>query len=244
MRLKTIGSSSKGNCYILEAKNGEILILEAGIHPRDVGPSIGFHWERVQGVLVTHEHQDHAKYIKDYQAKGIEVFATRETAEALRLNAITWINRQVFWQIGAFRMRWFRTWHDAAHPVGYIIQHPEMGNLLFLTDTAQIKHTFEGLNQIMIEANYDEDSPVFKGMPAAHIERVRLSHLSIRQTLDFLRRTDTGNVRNILLIHISQRHGDKSDFTARCRALGLPARIAAATPGLDLNISLTTKMEF
>lgn len=242
MRLKVIGSSSKGNCYIMES-NDEILILEAGCDTQQVGQAIGFQWQKVVAVLVTHEHMDHARHIRDFQARGLRVFASRGTREATGNKAIEELNTKIFWRFGGFSVRWFEVWHDAREPVGFLIRHSECGTLLFVTDTARISQRFEGLNHIMVEANYDEDNEAFKGLPQSHIERVRLSHMSLDKTLEFIKHTNTSKVDNVLLLHISGRHGRKDDFLAKARDLGINAKIEVATPGLDININLE-KLEF
>lgn len=64
MMLKVLGSSSQGNCYILENES-EALILEAGIKFQDVKKALNWNITKVKGCLVTHRHGDHSKYIKD-----------------------------------------------------------------------------------------------------------------------------------------------------------------------------------
>lgn len=62
MELKVLGSSSSGNCYIID--NGkEALILEAGVRFQEVKKALGYNLRKVVGCLITHRHQDHAKYI-------------------------------------------------------------------------------------------------------------------------------------------------------------------------------------
>lgn len=56
MTLKCLGSESKGNSYILTSNTGEILILEAGIHVKDVMQSIQFDIDKIVGVCVSHVH--------------------------------------------------------------------------------------------------------------------------------------------------------------------------------------------
>ena len=63
MKLIVLGSSSSGNCYILD--NGkEALIIEAGIRFQEVKKALDFNLRKVVGCVVTHAHNDHAKYIK------------------------------------------------------------------------------------------------------------------------------------------------------------------------------------
>ena len=60
-----LGSSSKGNCYLLEYKN-QVLILDAGVSFKEVQKALNFNIEKVVGVLITHEHMDHLKYATDF----------------------------------------------------------------------------------------------------------------------------------------------------------------------------------
>ena len=65
MRLKVLGSSSAGNCYLIEA-NKDKLILDAGINFKEVQKELRFNFEGIQGVLITHEHMDHLKYAPNF----------------------------------------------------------------------------------------------------------------------------------------------------------------------------------
>jgi len=55
MRLEVLGSSSSGNCYLLESKTG-ILILECGVPLIKVKRTIEFDLTKIRGVLLSHEH--------------------------------------------------------------------------------------------------------------------------------------------------------------------------------------------
>lgn len=55
MFMKTIGSGSSGNCYILDSGK-EILVLEAGVPFSDVKEIIDYQTSRIIGVLSSHEH--------------------------------------------------------------------------------------------------------------------------------------------------------------------------------------------
>ena len=56
MTLKTIGSSSKGNGYLLEAENGDQLLIEAGCHLREFKEIGNLKRSRARGMLISHEH--------------------------------------------------------------------------------------------------------------------------------------------------------------------------------------------
>lgn len=52
MQLKVIGSSSKGNCYILE-NDKEALILECGVPFMETKKAIDFNLHKISGCLIT-----------------------------------------------------------------------------------------------------------------------------------------------------------------------------------------------
>ena len=79
MELKVLGSSSSGNCYILDNGN-EALILEAGIRFADVKKALGYNIRKVAGCLITHRHNDHAKYIKNMVENGIHNIYGNDTS--------------------------------------------------------------------------------------------------------------------------------------------------------------------
>ena len=83
MKLIVLGSSSSGNCYILDNGN-EALIIEAGIRFQEVKKALDFNLRKVVGCVVTHAHNDHAKYIKAMVDSGFHTLALREVWTAKR----------------------------------------------------------------------------------------------------------------------------------------------------------------
>ena len=65
MKLKVLGSSSEGNGYILES-DSEALCIEAGVKLSEFKKSLDFNIKKVKGVIVSHTHGDHSKYIKEF----------------------------------------------------------------------------------------------------------------------------------------------------------------------------------
>ncbi|WGU70681.1 hypothetical protein QIU18_00560 [Capnocytophaga canimorsus] len=47
--------------------------------------ALDFNVSKVQGLLITHEHIDHAKYAKKYQQSGFEIFASNGTLKDLKI---------------------------------------------------------------------------------------------------------------------------------------------------------------
>ena len=56
MYVKCLGTGSKGNCYALVDKLGNILLLDAGISLKEIKIGIDFQVSKIVGCLVTHSH--------------------------------------------------------------------------------------------------------------------------------------------------------------------------------------------
>lgn len=56
MKLKVLGSGSKGNCYLLTSSKGKTLIIEAGLRNIEIKESLGFDLTSVEGLLLSHAH--------------------------------------------------------------------------------------------------------------------------------------------------------------------------------------------
>ena len=71
MKLKVLASGSKGNCYILESPTGSLLI-EAGIHWKEILKGLDYDISKVVACLISHEHKDHSKAVIEVMSAGID----------------------------------------------------------------------------------------------------------------------------------------------------------------------------
>lgn len=245
MKLTVLGSSSAGNCYLFKGKS-QVLILEAGLPIKLVKEALNFDISNVSGCIVSHEHGDHASRVKEFIKSGIKVFSSNGTIEAIKdrygidygMNDMQ-ANRR--YSIGEFGILPFKVKHDAAEPLGFMIHHPEMGLCLFVTDTHYIPNTFKGLNQILIEANYEAkilEENVWNGkIDNMRYQRVLRSHMSLETCCEALNKNDLTGVHNIVLIHLSPQNSDAELFRNRViEATGKPTHIARK--GLEIDFSL------
>lgn len=212
MKLKTIASGSTGNCYLLETKDGSLL-LEAGISIKKIKRELFFNFGVIDGCLVTHEHGDHAKSIKDIAKLGIDVYASKGTLQALDCVSHRFIpvTPKNLYLIGKFNVMPFKVEHDAAEPVGFLIRHGN-NKMLFATDTYYLRYQFPGLTHIAIECNYVESvmmNLVEKGLlNIEHVKRVMKSHLSLENLIDFLKANDLSKLQELHLLHLSDSNSD------------------------------------
>lgn len=216
MDIQVFGSSSAGNCYRV-TDGSTPLLLEAGIRFRDIQRHLNFSLSALAGCLVSHEHGDHAKAVKDLLKAGVDCYMSEGTRGALgveshRIKVVT--PKQQF-TLGTWTILPFSTQHDAAEPLGFLLVSGKE-RLLFATDTYYVKHTFTGLTHIMLECNYAEDilaDNVAAGrIPASMKKRLLTSHFSLRNVKSFLKANDLRLVEEIWLLHLSDGNSNAERF--------------------------------
>lgn len=244
MELKVIGTGSTGNAYIL-SNGDEALLIECGVNIKDIKKALDFDLSKVVGCIVTHEHQDHCKSIEDLMKLGINVHASLGThiATACGLNhKVKYIKSKQTIQIGNFKVMAFDVKHDAAEPLGFLIEHPDCGKVLFLTDTYYCEYTFKGLNNIIIEANYSKEiiDRKFGSDSGKEFLRNRIlrSHFSLANCKDMLSANDLTQVNNIVLIHLSDSNSNEKQFQKEVTDL-TGKNVTVASNGMTINFGKT-----
>lgn len=216
LNLKVLGSSSKGNCIILESPTGKLL-LDCGIPFRLIQKGLNFDLNNVVGCLCTHEHKDHSKAVEDILHAGITVIAPKymDADKDIQLLMTGSLNGYTH-TLGDFNILSFDTHHDVPS-LGYIIAYKPTGDtILFATDTYMIKYNFRGLNYILLECNYCKDTldrNVQDGLiDVAMKKRLLKSHFSLENVKVFLDRTDLSTVYKIVLLHLSDNNSDSEQI--------------------------------
>lgn len=238
MKIKVLASGSSGNCYLLQLKD-ETLILECGIRYKQILEGLDFVLEKVVGCLVTHEHKDHSKAITDLNKNGIDVYASKGTFESLGIEShrAKVIESEKLFKIGNFTIMPFETKHDAKEPLGFLINHKDIGNLLFITDSYYCEYNFKDLNHILIECNYSKnilDENIGNGViPMSLRNRIARSHFELSNVIEFLKSNDLSKVNTLTLIHLSSSNSDAEYFIKEiAKVTGLA--IEAARKGLEV----------
>jgi phosphoribosyl 1,2-cyclic phosphodiesterase len=226
MNLIILGSSSKGNCYLL-CSESEVLIIECGVNISEIKKALNFSFAKVVGCVLTHEHMDHAKSAKEMMQMGINLYTSRGTIRSLALDVnhhrLKTIKAGEAVQIGSFKILPFKTQHDVAEPLGFIINHPETGNILFITDSFYVENTFRNLHNVIIEANFSQeiiDEKVRNGASPEFLRnRIFKSHMSLETCKKTLKANDLSKVNNIVLIHLSDGNSNATQFREEIEGL-------------------------
>ena len=169
-QLTVMGSGSAGNCALLTTE-GCRLLVDAGLSARQIVlrlAQVGLTPEELDGVLLTHEHCDHASGLevlcRKYQ--GLPIYCNKLTAEVLRHDGGSLAmhrNWQLFqtgadFEINDVGVQTFSVPHDAVDPVGYMFHHgaAALGYLTDLGFATKLGH--ERVRQattLLMETNHD-----------------------------------------------------------------------------------------
>ena len=213
MRFESLASSSSGNAYIVSDTDTRIL-LECGVSHSKLQKLSGFKLSEFQACLVSHEHKDHAKAVEELISRGMAVYMSPGTAEALETDGVELIEDMAQFNVGSLDIVPFTTFHDAKEPLGFLIKSRVDGDVLaFATDTVNLRYKFPGLNILAIEANYDKQIlNRCEKMPEKVRYRITNSHMEIDTLCDYLRSLDLSACREIHLLHLSDATSHEGHF--------------------------------
>lgn len=213
MKFEALASSSSGNAYIVADEQTKIL-LECGIPHKKLQKLSGFSLSEFKACLVTHEHKDHAKSVQELINRGMDVYMSYGTAQALETDLAELIENMEQFNIGSLDIVPFTTFHDAKEPLGFLIKSRVDGDVLaFATDTVNLRYQFPGLNILAIEANYDKAILAkCEKLPEKVRHRIENSHMEIDTLCDYLRSLDLSVCREIHLLHLSDATSHEEKF--------------------------------
>ena len=213
MKFEALASSSAGNAYVVSDNDTRIL-LECGVSHKKLQKLSGFSLSEFQACLVSHEHKDHAKSVAELISRGMAVYMSQGTAEAMETDAVQLIESMEQFNVGSLDIVPFTTFHDAKEPLGFLIKSRVDGDVLaFATDTVNLRYKFPGLNILAIEANYDKNIlERCERMPEKVRYRIANAHMEIDTLCDYLRSLDLSACREIHLLHLSDATSHEGHF--------------------------------
>ncbi len=233
MKLKVLGSNSKGNCYLLISSSGQTLVLDAGVGITEVKDALSYKIDEIVGVLCTHIHKDHSLSIKDFARYAIPIYSCNDVAD--KFDGVAVLELEQPYAIGEFIVTAFQAYHNV-ECYSYLIEHNDMGRLFFATDTNKVPYKFRELNHILIEANYSLDVKIDNAMDNHWSRSASENHLSLDRAIDFVGINKTVSLQNVLLIHLSEDNADPKLFRERfLEEFGL--RVQIAKKGIEINLN-------
>lgn len=227
--LNVIGCSSSGNGYVLECC-GNRLILECGVKLNDILPVCDWNTASVSGVLVTHRHGDHAKYIKDF-ARFFDVYAHPDVAGMAGVRGLEDKKR---YKVGDFTVMPLSVPHSVPN-YAYIIEHEMLGRMLFCTDAISFPYRIMGIHTVVMECNYVDDVIVDNMDSGLGVSSDYKSHMSLDSSVSSVRRVFSPVLGNVILTHLSKANSDHVVIRERfSRELGIPVEIAVPGSVFDV----------
>jgi len=247
LRFSILGSGSAGNSTILECGPTRILI-DAGLSAKQLClrlESLGIDPTSLSAILLTHEHGDHVRGLKNFLKKHpTPLYATAETAHVVReqdLGEPVWKTFEAGqdFTVGHLTIESFSIQHDAVDPVGYVVSNGDfrfglLSDAGFITSSVRLR--LKNLSALFVEANYDDELlELDTKRPWSIKQRIssRHGHLSNIQVEDLIREIAHSDLSQIVFGHLSSDCNCPkkvtTTFSAVFRELGYPTALHCAT---------------
>lgn len=237
MRFTVLGSGSTGNAVLISSDNANVLV-DAGMSSREILrrlAEVGVSHHKLDGVLITHEHGDHAGGLRVLMASvNCPVFMSRATEDsyydtkaggkngdsesskrqaALKDKTVEIESTRDF-RIGDIDFEPFSVPHDAADNFGFVARKDGV-RVATLMDfghiTPLIKEKLTGCDAIVVESNHSRDMLRACSVYTWDLKQRIMSrngHLSNEDLAEWLQNEYDGSARHIVLAHLSQRAND------------------------------------
>lgn len=178
---------------------------------------------------------DHCKHVRDYCNIGFPIYTNDETAEFIETvygEKVLSVPEFQRLRLGGFTVQTFYLPHNGVPNFGYLIEHADMGKLLFMTDMEYCRYDFAafGVNHLLVETNYDMNL-VDRNIP--NYTHKLLGHCSIQTACGIIKANRTPELRTVTLCHLGA-FSDEEDFKRQANE--------AAGAGIGVDVADTGKI--
>lgn len=221
----------------------ETLVLDCGLPIREIKKGLDWDISKVVGVLCSHIHSDHSKAVKDFENMGIPVFSHKDMeidfeGEHEERKHI----RYGSFDINAFALtdmngKFMHTNNDGSERpcYGFLIEHEDMGKLLYITDTELVKWRFSGINHILISCNYQKKY-ISDSAKRTHVLR---GHMELETVKDFIKANKSNDLRTVILCHLSGDSANPEECLSEVqKVVGDGVKCVCAAAGETVELSL------
>lgn len=220
VEITVLGSGSSGNATLIRSADTAILV-DAGFSCKQLVERMAdgakFDAGRLDGILVSHEHIDHIRGLRVLTKRlGAPVYsaaathATREVQEQ-EIKRPERITSGESFSIGAMTISPFTIPHDAADPLGFIIEVEGL-RIGHVTDigypTELARHLLRGCHVIVLETNHDRDMLLNGPYPWHLKQRImsRTGHMSNPDAGELLAEVVHSDLVAVVLAHLSREN--------------------------------------
>lgn len=221
IKYSILASGSTGNSIYIGSKDCNILI-DAGLSGKRICESldkVGVSISSINGILVTHEHDDHVKGLGVLARKyKIPIYANEETLNNLPKSVgniedslLKVIETGKENNFGSLCIESFPISHDAVNPVGYTIKSKDI-KISLVTDSGyvseKIKNKIKGSNVYIFETNHNIEMLRMSSYPWSVKQRILsdIGHLSNESAGEALAEVITSDTKKIYLSHLSKEN--------------------------------------
>ncbi len=206
MNYVILASGSRGNCTILSNKD-HFLMIDCGIPKRELYDklfSLKLTLKEIEAVLITHEHIDHIRSIKEVAHN--KLYGRDKTLDFDKQNILEPYNT---YKIAGFNILVIPTSHDCKSPCGYVISD-EKERMVYITDTGYIKEKdfqyLQNAEHYVFESNYDPEMLFSSKRPNFLKDRINgmKGHLSNEISANILTKLVGDKTKTIRLAHVSE----------------------------------------
>lgn len=221
MRVRILGSGSSGNSLVLESGSRRLMI-DAGFSGREIEKRLklaGLDPAGLDALILTHEHSDHCRGAAVLARRyGLSLYATEGTLDELgsALNGVVahTLRSGSICDLADFQIEPFAIPHDAAEPVGLVIEDRVGKRLGLVADLGTCSRLAWGrlvdLDFLVIETNHDLEMLRSGPYPWHLKQRIagRHGHLSNREAAQGLPELLSDRLRWIVPYHLSRTNND------------------------------------
>ena len=217
----SLSSGSNGNSYFIGTRNTKILI-DAGLRGKDIDErlqNIGENIREIEGIFISHEHNDHALGAGVLARKyKIPIYATEGTWSNMKvgnipegcLNAIKQNSETLF---GDLSVRSFPIPHDSKEPVAFTLEYKGK-KIAIATDIGHMNsytlNHISGSHLLYLESNHDTEMLMKGPYPWFLKKRVSgpVGHLSNIDAAETLVTMNRAKECIVSLSHLSETNND------------------------------------
>ena len=236
MKAVCFGSSSSGNCFLIELDGANPFFVECGIEWRKVltralNDNVDVYNAEV--CLITHSHGDHCKAHREASLNGLKLYGSRETLEAigeqgyeLKANAPSKVADGLY--VLPFSVK-----HDAPGSMGFYIKTAKE-SIAFVNDNKGMHANVSMLkpDYIFVECNYyDKQAKAILDDAKRYLQRAEISteyskaqnaalvlernlkyHSSLLDCAENIAKFDLSKCKGIFLMHLSNRYANEFEM--------------------------------
>lgn len=176
---------------------------------------------------------DHSKSIPNALKNYIPVYSCKEVVE--KFDGVKLLKPKTKYKIGSFTVMPLPVEHNVEN-YAYLIEHEEIGKLVFCTDAISFNYKIKDVNHLLIEANYSNDIVLDNMMKGYETRSQNQYHMELEDTIECIKNNMSSELNNVLLVHLSEIQSDEQMFIEKVHAeTGVKPYVATKGVNITLN---------